>query len=104
MFFFYILYRASIINTLNDNIVNTANDKYWEISQQYHINSKDNSRTSICKSDMMKTLSFYAKIESDAYAVFKLGLVTVKRGRIIVTVVGLLLYCLYVVIVVRIRA
>ena len=99
VFFFYILHRASVINTNHDKIVDIANDKYWEIS-----NSNSSSSSSSSSVVDLKQLFDYTKIGSDTYAVFKLGPIEIRRGQVIATVVGFLSYCIYVLVVVRIRA
>ena len=102
-----------MINTNHDKIVDIANDKYWEISQRYYTTSSSKSSSSSSKSsssvdvkqlcECLSVQSYYTKIESDTYAVFKLGPVEVRRGRVIATIVGFLLYCLYVLVMVKIR-
>jgi len=100
LFFFYTLYRASAINTLHDKIVDIANDKYWEISQRYNSSGSIDLKQ-LC--DYLCLKSDYLCIKSDTYAVFKLGLIEVRRGRLVVAVVGFLLYCLYILLMVSRR-
>ena len=98
-----------MINTLHDKIVDIANDKYWEVSQQYNNSSKSSSSSSSSSSDLkqlcdyLSLQSYYAKIGSDTYIVFKLGPIEVRRGRVIATIVGFLLYCIFILVMVKTR-
>jgi len=62
-------------------------EKYWEISHRYSSSSGSSSD--------LKQLCDYLCIKTDTYSVFKLGPIEVRRGRVIATIVGFLLYCLY---------
>ena len=92
MFFFYVLYRVSLINTLHDKIINTAHDKYWEMSI--------NTTTTTTTSDLKK-LSDYLCIKCDTFSLFKLGPLEVRRGQLIATITGFLFYCSYVLLIVK---
>jgi hypothetical protein len=97
-----------VINTKHDKIVDIANDKYWEISQRYNTTTTSSSSSTSSSSVDVKQLceclsvqSYYTKIESDTYAVFKLGPIEVRSGRVTATAVGFLSYCLYVLVMVK---
>ena len=96
-----------MINTLHDKIVDIANDKYWEISQRYSSSSSSSNNGSsndlkqICEYLSMK--SDYLCIKTDNYSIFKLGIIEVRRKRVIATIVGFLLYCLYVLVIFKAR-
>ena len=101
-----------MINTNHDKIVDIANDKYWEISQQYYTTTSSNKSSSSSSSssvdvkqlcECLSLQSYYTKIETDTYAVFKLGPIEVRRKRVIATIVGFLIYCLYILVMVKIR-
>ena len=91
VFFFYILYRASVINSLHDKITELSTENFWE---------EMTSSTSTSSSNL-KQLIVYMKIEGETYSIFKLGQIEVRRGRLIATIVGFLSYCLYVVVIVE---
>ena len=81
-----------------------AHDRYWEVCQQFSHNSKLGDRPSSTKDDLMMLLNardIYTRIESETYAVFKLGSIVVKKGRVTVTMVGFILYCLYLLVAVK---
>ena len=93
-----------MINTLHDKIVDIANDKYWEISQRYSSSSNNgstNDMKQICEYLSMK--SDYLCIKTDTYSIFKLGIIEVRRKRVIATIVGFLFYCLYVLVIIKAR-
>ena len=100
MFFFYILYQGSEINTLHDKIVDTANEKYWQISQGFGTTSSDLMKQ-LCE---MKQLCDFTKVENETYSVFKLGPIKVRRGRVTASALGFLFYCLYVLVTVKTNA
>ena len=105
MFFFYILYRASTVNTLHDKITTLAHDKYWEVCKQFNHSSmlSTTSSYSSTKDDMMLLYlcDIYTRVESETYAIFKLGSIVVKKGRVTVTMIGFILYCLYLLVTVK---
>jgi len=90
-----------VINTLHYKIVDIANEKFWEISQRCNSNNDDNENDYQNSSSDLKQLCNYSKIESETYSIFKIGPIAVQRGRLFLTFIGLILYCLYLIIAVK---
>jgi hypothetical protein len=97
VFFFYVLYQASEINTLHDKIVDAASEKYWEISQRFSTTSSDLMKQLF----EMKQLCDCTKLEIETYSEFKLGPIKVRRGRVTVSALGFMFYCLYILVTVK---
>jgi len=85
VFFFYILYRASSINTLHDKFRECANNKFWEVRNKYYINKNS------CDLDLLLD---YSVIQNEKYSVFMLGSIEVRKERVLTTMAGFILFCL----------
>jgi len=84
VFFYYILLLVGTVNTNNDDIVYKLNTKCWQLK----------------KEDKGIILSDYVLMHLDAQSyptVLKLVSIEVRRGRVLLTLATLVLYCMYVI-------
>ena len=91
VFFFYVLYLAASINTLHDKVIDIANKKYWEVKRRIDSNTNINSTNFID----LQLLWSYTMVHGEDYSLFKLGKLEVRREGVIGTMIGFILYCLY---------
>jgi hypothetical protein len=90
VFFFYVLYLVSSINSLHDKSIDITNKKFWEVKKKI---ATTNS-TSISFIDQELLLS-YSMIHNEEYCLFKLGPIEVRRNGVISTMLFFIVYCLY---------
>ena len=88
VFFFYILYQAGFINTLHDAIINSANDKYWEVKKK-NSNIQDFNDN---KSDI-QLMWDCAVISTEHYSIFKIGPYEVRQRYVFITMIIFISYC-----------
>ena len=92
VFFFYITYEAGAINSLHDKCIYNANMKYWEVTKRIgHVTDINNVNFS-----NIQMLSHYTMIRTENYTIFRLGFLEVRRRSWVISIVGFILYCLYI--------
>jgi len=91
VFFFYVLYLAASINTLHDKFIDIANKKFWEVKKKID-RKADNNNTQFTDLSLLWSCTMF---RTEDYCVFRLGRLEVRRGGVIATMVGFILYCLY---------
>ena len=98
VFFFYILYQAGSINSLHDKCIDVADIKYWEVTKRVgNVTNVNNTNFSD-----IQLLWHYTKIRTENYAILRLGPFEVRRRSWIISIAAFFLYCIFILLRVKI--